>query len=64
VRRQGLIPGLVERRQGLIPELVVRKREVLTLELVNKVTEPIKLKVNITAVIEVADNIKELVVEL
>jgi len=64
VRRQGLIPGLVERRQGLIPELVVRKREVLTLELANKFTEPIKLKVNITAVIEVADNIKELVVEL
>ena len=60
----GCRPGLVVRRQGLIPELVVRKREVLTLELANKFTEPIKLKVNITAVIEVADNIKELVVEL
>lgn len=55
-------PGLVVRRQEVILGVVAHKREELTKELVNKATELVELKVNITAVIEVADNIEELVV--
>ena len=56
--KQGVKLGVIVRRPGL----VVHKREELTKELVNKATELVELKVNITAVIEVADNIEELVV--